>query len=117
MSFEVITIKEFERELKRLSKKYVSLKYGYLSLIESLETNPIEGTPLGNDCYKIRLNISSKGKGKRGGGRVIIQVKIIDKIVYLLAIYDKSEQQNNASTPQSYTNLFDPIFIIQTKPQ
>jgi hypothetical protein len=59
-----------------------------------LEENPVIGTPLGNSCYKIRLAISSKGKGKSGGARVITCVIIADKDVYLADIYDKSEQEN-----------------------
>lgn len=94
MSFKVVAVQDFDRELKRLSKKYQSLKYDYLSLVESLEETPLQGTPLGKDCYKIRMPIRSKGKGKSGGARVITYIKIIDKIVYLLSIYDKSEQSS-----------------------
>ena len=38
------------------------------------------------------MSIESKNKGKSGGARVITCVKIIDEVVYLLAIYDKSER-------------------------
>jgi mRNA-degrading endonuclease RelE of RelBE toxin-antitoxin system len=92
MSFEIIVTKEFDRELKKLSKRYASFKYDYLALVESLENNPTQGTPLGKDCYKIRLSISAKGKGKSGGARIITHVKIMDEKVYLLSIYDKSDQ-------------------------
>lgn len=94
MSFKIIAVQEFERELKRLSKKYKSLKYDYLSLVESLEDNPLMGTSIGKDCYKIRMPIRSKGKGKSGGARVITYVKIVAETVYLLSIYDKSEQDS-----------------------
>lgn len=94
MSFKVVAVQDFDKELKRLSKKYQSLKYDYLSLVESLEETPLQGTSLGKDCYKIRIPIRSKGKGKSGGARVITYVKIIDEIVYLLSIYDKSEQSS-----------------------
>ena len=50
--------------------------------------------PLGNNCYKIRMAISSKNKGKSGGSRVITFVKISQTTVYLLSIYDKSEKEN-----------------------
>ena len=63
-------------------------------LVESLEENPQQGSPLGKDCYKIRLAITSKGKGKSGGARVITHVYIFRKTVYLLSVYDKSEQAN-----------------------
>ncbi|MDQ6482072.1 type II toxin-antitoxin system RelE/ParE family toxin [Dyadobacter sp. LHD-138] len=38
--------------------------------------------------------MSSKGKGKRGGARIITCVKVVNKSVYLLSIYDKSEREN-----------------------
>jgi hypothetical protein len=41
---------------------------------------------------KIRLKIKSKRKGKSGGARVITCVKVISQVVYLVSIYDKSEQ-------------------------
>jgi len=50
------------------------------------------GTPIGNNCYKIRLAISSKGKGKSGGARVITYLYIQTGTVYLLTLYDKSEK-------------------------
>lgn len=94
MSYNIITIKTFEKQVKRLTKKYFSLKYELLELVKNLKENPEQGTLIGNNCYKIRLSISSKGKGKSGGARVIINVVITDKTVYLLNIYDKSEKEN-----------------------
>lgn len=94
MSYKVRTIPNFEKSLKRLVKKFPSLKAEFIALVDSLEENPEQGTAIGNSCYKIRLAITSKGKGKSGGARVIIHVVITDKIVFLLDIYDKSEQAN-----------------------
>ncbi len=65
----------------------------YVDLINSLKENPFQGTSIGNNCYKIRLSIASKGKGKSGGARVITHVYVSDKTIYLLPIYDKSEQE------------------------
>ena len=62
--------------------------------MEDLHTNPTKGTPIGRSCYKIRLAIKSKGKGKSGGARVITYYYIHGNTVYLLAIYDKTEQEN-----------------------
>ena len=92
MFYNVITIPRFERELKRLVKKYISLKNEYEKLIDELEQNPETGTPLGNNLYKIRLAISSKRKGKSGGARVITYLKTEQKNIYLLSIYDKGER-------------------------
>jgi mRNA-degrading endonuclease RelE of RelBE toxin-antitoxin system len=94
MSFNVLATSFFERELKALAKKHRSLKKDLESLIAKLEENPHTGTELGNHCYKIRLAISSKGKGKSGGARIITHVHISAQNVYLLAIYDKSEIEN-----------------------
>ena len=75
-----------------MSKKFPSLKKELADLIEELKITPTLGTFLGNNCYKIRFSISSKGKGKRGGARVITNVAVIEQNVYLLCIYDKSEK-------------------------
>ncbi|MEO8146701.1 MAG: type II toxin-antitoxin system RelE/ParE family toxin [Bacteroidia bacterium] len=92
MKFKVETINSFDRQLKRLAKKFPSLKNEMNLLADELEFNPSSGDSLGNNCYKIRIPIASKGKGKRGGGRIITCVKVVRQTVYLLCIYDKSEQ-------------------------
>lgn len=94
MSFRVDTVSHFEKEAKRLKKKFPSLKSEIHNLIGKLESNPETGTPLGNGFYKIRLAIRSKGKGKRGGGRLITYIKIVAETVYLVSIYDKSEKSD-----------------------
>jgi mRNA-degrading endonuclease RelE of RelBE toxin-antitoxin system len=94
MSFNVLYTSNFSKELKRLVKKHVSLKHDLEVLINSLEVNPIQGKPLGKSCYKIRLAVKSKGKGKSGGARVITCVKIIQTEVHLLTIYDKTEKED-----------------------
>ncbi|HSF55518.1 MAG TPA: hypothetical protein VLA71_17310 [Algoriphagus sp.] len=94
MSFNVKVTGRFEKELKRLLKKFPSLKSEYLILIETLEAEPQTGVPLGNNCFKIRISIQSKGKGKSGGGRVITHFYVEKETVYLLSIYDKSERSS-----------------------
>lgn len=94
MSYNILSTSFFERELKALAKKHRSLKNDLATLIEQLEQNPTTGTELGNNCYKIRLAIASKGKGKSGGARIITHVHVSAQNVYLIAIYDKSEMDN-----------------------
>jgi hypothetical protein len=94
MSFNVKSISVFERQTKRLVKKYPSLKKEIQELIKELKEVPKKGTSIGNNCYKIRLAIASKGKGKSGGARVITLAIFKDNTVYLLSIYDKSEIAN-----------------------
>ena len=94
MSYNIYTTDNFERELKKLAKKYSSIKNDFKSLLNSLKENPKQGQPLGKDCYKIRMAISSKGRGKSGGSRIIACVKITAESVFLLTIYDKSAHEN-----------------------
>lgn len=89
---EFIYLPVFVKRLKELAKKHPSLKNEFAALLEQLQQYPLSGTPLGKDCYKIRLAIKSKGRGKSGGARVITSVKIEAGKVYFLIIYDKSEQ-------------------------
>jgi mRNA-degrading endonuclease RelE of RelBE toxin-antitoxin system len=92
MKFEVTL--EFEKSLKRLSKKYKSLKEDYIQFLDELEQNPFMGDELIANCRKARIAIKSKGKGKRGGGRVIFYYEIVNDEVILLYIYDKNELEN-----------------------
>lgn len=94
MSYSVIPIDRFKKEAKRLAKKYPSLKDDLLELGKTLSRNPQVGTPLGNNTYKVRVAIRSKGKGKSGGARVVTYLITEEKEVYLLLIYDKSEVEN-----------------------
>jgi len=81
-------------------KKYRSLKSELAELAEQLEENPKIGILIGEDTYKIRLAVKSKGKGKSGGMRVItcVEIEVIENEektdVYLLSIYDKSKYEN-----------------------
>ncbi len=92
MSYQIEALPNFEREFKRLSKKYASLKQDLAALVAELAINPTAGTPLGQNCYKIRLAITSKQQGKSGGARVITCVMAVAEKLTLLSIYDKSEQ-------------------------
>ncbi len=98
MSFEIRTTGRFRKEAKRLSKKYPSLKSDLTFLLTQLTANPKTGSALGNQFYKIRLQIKSKGKGKSGSAGVITYIEITLKnevvengFVYLATMYDKSE--------------------------
>ena len=92
MAYKVDVTSYFKKQAKRLIKKYPSLRTELNSLIELLEQEPLQGNPIGNDCFKIRLAISSKGKGKSGGARIITHIHFKRAHVFLISIYDKSEQ-------------------------
>lgn len=94
MSYSVKSIDVFEKQANRLIKKYASLKKELLQLIQELKVNPEQGKAIGKSCYKIRIAIASKGKGKSGGARVITNLVIAEETVYLLSIYEKSEKDS-----------------------
>ncbi len=94
MSFNIVVTDGFKKHAKGIAKKHRSLKSDLNKLIDSLVENPTQGEPLGRDCYKVRMAITSKGKGKSGGSRVITCVKIVNQTVYLLTIFDKSDNEN-----------------------
>jgi mRNA-degrading endonuclease RelE of RelBE toxin-antitoxin system len=87
-----VYLPNFVKRIKDLSKKYPSIKNDFSGLLKVLEVNPRIGTELGKDCYKIRLAIKSKGRGKSGGARLITCVKIQLNTIYFLTIYDKGDQ-------------------------
>lgn len=97
MNCNISTTPNFRKDLKHLAKKYRSLKDDYRNLLASLYENPLQGVDLGGGLHKLRMAVTSKGKGKRGGARVITYVLLVAEEgadVLLLAIYDKSEREN-----------------------
>ena len=94
MSYRIKPSPEFQRRAKKLIKKYPSLPQDLQALLALLTFTPTTGTSLGRGCYKVRLAIESKGKGRSGGARVITYVAVLAEEVVLLTIYDKSERDN-----------------------
>lgn len=88
MEYKVKTTKTFEKEIKRLGKHYASITDDYAQLLNDLYANPQLGTDLGGGLRKVRMRITSKGKGKSGSARVITSE------INLLYIYDKSERES-----------------------
>lgn len=99
MSYNIKTTATFDKEYKRLAKHYPSLKQDIINFAKELQNNPISGTDLGKGLRKVRLAISSKGRGKSGGARVITLkkdalVRIEEATITLITIYDKSEKES-----------------------
>ena len=97
MNYNFKTYPTFDKELKHLAKKYKSLKQDIITLVNEIKENPEAGTDLGNNIFKYRLSIASKGKGKRGGGRAITMNVLVSEEeteIGFLYIYDKSERTN-----------------------
>lgn len=97
MSYRIIPTRKFLRELKQLAKRYVSIGEDVEALGISLAENPFQGVDLGGGLRKIRMAITSKGRGKSGGARVITLNVILtdeDGEVFLITIYDKAERES-----------------------
>ena len=95
MAKVIIHHETFDREFKRLSKRYRSLKDDVDDLIDELEESPRVGVNLGGGVRKVRMAITSKRKGKSHGARVITYTEAIicadeEGVVTLLTIYDKA---------------------------
>lgn len=93
MNYKIAITHTFDKELKRLAKKHRSIKADVSELGQQLEQNPAMGDEVMKNCYKIRMAITSKNKGKSGGARVITYVYVVKETVFLLSIYDKGEQE------------------------
>ena len=91
---EIRFSKEFDRAFKRLKKRYRSLPQDVIKLMKSLVENPEQGVELYNGMRKVRLSFSSKARGKRGGGRVIIQLSVTEDCITFVYIYDKADMDN-----------------------
>lgn len=96
MSYKILTLSVFDKQLKRLAKKYPSIKADLARLSQELTANPSLGQSLGGNFYKVRLKITSKRTGKAGGARVITYIKVVNETVTLSYIYDKAERDTVA---------------------
>ena len=94
MSNKVIARPTFQKQAKRLARRYKSLPNDLQKLVNELKEHAALGISLGGNAYKIRLAITSKNKGKSGGARIITYVYLQSETVYLLSIYDKADTEN-----------------------
>ena len=88
MKFETVSL--FEKQFKKLAKKYSFIKNDVSKFITDFDTLHSQSTTLKNNLFKTRLANSNKNKGKSSGYRIYYYLKI-NETVYLLTIYDKSE--------------------------
>ena len=106
MNYDIIFNQPFAREVKRLNKKYHSLKSDLWLLEQELLSNPNAGVDLGNGVHKVRMAIGSKGRGKSHGARVITVLITLDEDnaeINLLYIYDKADR--DTISPAEIENL------------
>lgn len=85
----------FAKDAKPFLKKFHSFGETLQLLEKELLENPRIGDSYGSNIYKIRVADESKGKGKRGGFRVITY--LVDESedsthIYMITVFDKSEE-------------------------
>lgn len=91
MNYKIRTIPRFEKDVKKLKKKFPKIKDDLVEFIDKLSLNPMLGTDLGENIFKVRIANSSIPVGKSGGFRIITYYKLHDT-VYLVSIYSKTQQ-------------------------
>ena len=84
------TTELFDKQAKKLGKKYRNLKSDLKSLIDNFASLHQSSTTIQKNLYKIRVANSSKNKGKSAGYRIYYYIQL-EETTYLLTIYDKSE--------------------------
>jgi len=94
MNLTITSLDSFNKDIKKLFKKYKKITTDLKELQTTLKSNPKAGIELGNNCYKIRLANSSIPTGKSGGFRVIYYYLDEQNNIYLMSIYSKNELEN-----------------------
>ena len=94
MNLNIKTLSCFDKDVKRLFKKYKQLPNDLKALNKELLENLKSGIELGNRCYKIRLANSSIPTGKSGGFRIIYYHIDSNENLYLMSMYSKNELEN-----------------------
>jgi mRNA-degrading endonuclease RelE of RelBE toxin-antitoxin system len=94
MNLTLITLDSFNKDVKKLHKKYKNISADLKWLKQTLLHDPKSGVELSRHCYKIRLANSSVPIGKSGGFRVVYYYLDADHNLYLMSIYSKSEMES-----------------------
>lgn len=87
---------EFKRALRKLSRRYRSLRVDLRELLSELESGKKPGDQLQDSRYfvfKVRVKNSDAQKGKSGGYRVIYYIRSADRTI-LVTLYSKSDQDD-----------------------
>ena len=94
VGFAVVDGDDFKKATKKLKKKYRHIDEDVNQFLKNIKTTDDLGVSLKDNIYKARIKNSDKTEGKSGGYRLLAYIKLIDKELFLLYIYDKSELEN-----------------------
>jgi mRNA-degrading endonuclease RelE of RelBE toxin-antitoxin system len=90
----VTTTDRFEARIRKLGKRYRSIRLDIKPIIEQLEAGELPGDQIAGveyDLFKVRVKNSNNQKGKSGGYRIIYYLRT-ENHVMLVAIYSKSDE-------------------------
>ncbi len=93
---EIRLTPEFQRKLKILAKKYRQVPTDIKPVFEQLQLGEFLGDQIpsiGSIVMKVRIRNSDTKKGKSGGYRLIYWISST-KLIVLLDIYSKSDQED-----------------------
>jgi mRNA-degrading endonuclease RelE of RelBE toxin-antitoxin system len=91
MTYRFIFTAWFDRNLKSLRKHNPSLRSDFESFLQTFDAEVHPIIPRTGGARKARM--SAKGRGKRGGYRVVYYF-VLENTVWLLTIYDKVQKEN-----------------------
>lgn len=95
--YQVNTTGVFEKNVRKLIKKYRHIKKDFLPFLQALESGELIGDSIpgfNNKIFKARIPSSDQRKGKSGGFRLIYYVVLKNKTIFLLAMYAKAKQSD-----------------------
>jgi mRNA-degrading endonuclease RelE of RelBE toxin-antitoxin system len=96
MRYQFIFTDWFDRNLRVLRKHNPSLREDLEAFFETFEAEDNPVIPGTGGTRKARM--AAKGRGKRGGYRVVYYFLVNENEVWLLTIYDKVIRENLTST-------------------
>jgi len=97
MNVEIDTSADFDRDFHKLRKRHKSIVKDLQKFVEQLQKQSISGKEITAGVFKYRMAVTSKGKGKSGGVRIIsCEILLCSELknITLLSIYDKSDRSS-----------------------
>ncbi|MEO0011625.1 MAG: hypothetical protein RLZZ535_14 [Cyanobacteriota bacterium] len=93
-SIQILLTQRFKQDLRKLAKRYRSIRQDLTPLIDRLQQGETPGDRISGNKYqviKVRLQNSNIQKGKSAGYRVIYYLKT-ETTITLVTIYSKSNR-------------------------
>lgn len=97
----VVELNAFKRKAEKLFKEDE-----LIDLVNFIAANPFSGDEIPGTGGVRKLRFAAKGKGKRGGSRVIYFVFDEANPIYLLACYGKNEKGDLSSDEKKAVTAF-----------